>query len=72
MNLIELYEQTPREEHGSIKVAGDRVMVKDDDGNVAEYLALEDGELWLVRSNKGLRQDIAAIKTKLGIEEHSA
>jgi len=71
MNLIQLYEQTPVEKHGSIKVAGDRVLVKDADGNVAEYLVLEDGELWLVRSDKEQRQDITAIRTKLGITKQS-
>ena len=57
MNLIELYKQTPVERHKDIKVAGDKVLVKDIDGNVDEYLITptEDGEeLWLVRSDKEL------------------
>ena len=67
MNLVELYQQTPVERHKDIKVVGDRVLVGDADGNVAEYLISEDEELWLVRSDKEQRQDIKAIKAKLGI-----
>ena len=29
MNLIELYESTPVQEHGNIRVCGDRVLVSD-------------------------------------------
>ena len=67
MNLVELYQQTPVEEHQNIKVAGDRVVVIDTGGNIAEYILLEDGELLLVRSEKEQKQDIKAIKSKLGI-----
>jgi len=66
MNLVELYQQTPVERHQNIKVVGDRVFVKDIDGNVDEYLLDSQGELWLTRSDKKLKADIAAIKNKLG------
>ena len=69
MNLVELYQQTPVEEHQNIKVAGDRVVVIDTGGNIAEYILLEDGELLLVRSEKEQKQDIKAIKSKLDIFE---
>lgn len=67
MNLVELYEQTPVERHQDIRVVGDRVLARDADGNVTEYLICEDEELWLVRSDKEQRKDIKAIKAKLGI-----
>jgi len=66
MNIVELYEQTPVDKHGDIKVLGDKVFVRDADGNVTEYLILEDDELWLVRSDKALKTDVKAIKDKLG------
>ena len=69
MNLTELYGQTPVERHQDIKVVGDRVFIKDIDGDVVEYLLDGQGELWLVRSDKEQRRDIKAIKTKLGITE---
>ncbi len=69
MNIMELYEQTPVERHKDIKVAGDKVYVRDVDGDVTNYLILDEGELWLVRSDKELGADIAAIKSKLGIAE---
>ena len=69
MNLVELYQQTPVERHRDIKVVGDRVLVRDADGNITEYLISEDEELWLVRSDKEQREGIKAIKAKLGITE---
>ena len=69
MNIVELYQQTPVEEHQNIKVVGDRVVVRDTEGNIAEYILLEDGELLLVRSEKEQKQDIKAIKSKLDIFE---
>lgn len=69
MNLVELYEQTPVERHKDIKVVGDRVLVKDVDGSVDEYLISESEELWLVRSDREQKQDLKAIKSKLGIGE---
>ena len=35
------------------------------DNCVTEYLILEDGELWLTRSDKRLKSDVEAIKKKL-------
>ena len=67
MNLVQLYSQTPVKRHQDTKVVGDRVFVKDTEGSVTEYLTLDDDELWLVRSD--VKQDIEAIKTKLGIQE---
>lgn len=69
MNLVELYQEIPVASHKDIKVVGDRVLVRDTDGNVFEYLVLDDGELWLVRSDEEQRLDIKAIKVKLGITE---
>ena len=66
MNLVKLYAETPVERHKDIKVAGDRVFVRDADGDTAEYLVLEDGELWLVHSDKALKADVEAIRNKLG------
>ena len=66
MNIVELYEQTPVDKHGDVKVLGDKVFVRDADGNVTEYLILEDDELWLVRSDKALKADVKIIKDKLG------
>ena len=68
MNLIQLYEQLPVERHKDIKVAGDRVLVKSPGGDVTEYLISEE-ELWLVRCDKEQKEDIKAIKAKLGIKE---
>ena len=51
MNLVQLYESTPVQEHANIRVCGDRVFVKDSQGGVEEYLLGDDGDLWLVRSS---------------------
>lgn len=69
MNLVELYQKTPVKRHKDIRVMGDRVLVKDTQGNVEEYLISGDGELWLVRSDREQRQSLKAIKSKLGIKE---
>ncbi len=66
MKLVELYEQTPAERHRDIKITADRVLVRESDGGVSEYLIIEDGELWPVRPDKALKADIAAIRDKLG------
>lgn len=66
MNLVDLYEQTPVKRHRDIKVLGDRVLVKDTDGDIIEYLLLEDNELWLIRSDKKLKAAVEAIKKKVG------
>ena len=67
MKLTELYASTPAEKHGNIKVTGERVIVRSSDGSYDEYLVGSDGELWLCRSNREERQDMALIKEKLGI-----
>lgn len=69
MNLAELYQKTPVERHSDIKVMEGRVLVKTADGCIDEYTIDADGELWLIRSNREERQDILAIKAKLGIQE---
>ena len=70
MNLMELYQQIPTERHKDIKVTGDGVFVKGTDGSVDEYLICgEEQELWLIRSDREQRQDIKAIKSKLGMTE---
>lgn len=69
MNLVKLYEQTPVERHGDIKVVGDRVFVKGTDSSIDEYILGSDGELWPIRSDRGLKQALEAIKGKLGIKE---
>ena len=66
MNLAELYAETPVVRHKDIKVVGDRVFVKDAGGDIAEYLIVEDSELWLANSDKALRVDVEAIRNKLG------
>ena len=67
MNIAELYVRTPVERQVDIKISGDRVYAKDAEGNTEEYLLSSDGELWLIRSDRQLRQDIEAIKAKLEI-----
>ena len=63
MNLVELYNQTPVERHSEIVVSGDRLFF---DGE--EYVIDAEGELKLVRSQKGLEQQVARITTKLDIK----
>lgn len=69
MNLVELYATTPVNRHSYIRVFGDIVFVRDDDGNIDEYRILDDGELWLVHSDREQKQSLKDIKTKLGITE---
>ena len=69
MNLEELYRQIPVERHKDIKVVGDRVFVKDIDGNVEEYLIDEQDGLWLVRCDREQKEALSAIKSKLGLGE---
>ena len=66
MNLAELYEKTPIARHKDIKVSGDKVFVKDTDGSVDEYLVVDNGELWLVRSDREVKRDVKAIRDRLG------
>lgn len=63
MNIVELYKQTPPERHQDIIISGDRLFF---DGE--EYVIEGDGELKVVRSQKGLEQYLRQIKTKLGVE----
>ncbi len=63
MNIAELYKQTPPERHQDIIISGDRLFF---DGE--EYVIEGDGELKVVRSQKGLEQYLRQIKTKLGVE----
>ena len=60
MNLIEFYKQTPVARHPEIIVSGDRVFF---DGE--EYVLQPDRELKLIRSEKELKQKLAAIEAKL-------
>lgn len=62
MNLVELYKQIPVARHSEIAISGDKLFF---DGE--EYFVMGDGELKLVRSNKGLEQRLARIEAKLGI-----
>lgn len=62
MRLPDLYQQTPVARHAEIVVAGDRVFF---DGE--EYLLQPDGNLRLVRSQKGVEQKLEQIAAKLGI-----
>ena len=66
MNLAELYEKTPIARHKDIKVSGDKVFVKDTNGSVDEYLVVDNGELWLVRSDREVKRDVKAIRDRLG------
>ena len=64
MNLVELYKQTPPERHQDIVISGDRLFF---DGE--EYVIEGDGELELVRSQKGLEQYLRQIGAKLGVKQ---
>jgi len=66
MNLDELYEQTPVRKHSQIKVIGNQVYIIDGGVATLEYLIDDNGELISVYSGKKLRDDIRAIKRKLG------
>lgn len=63
MNLTELYKQTPVERHSEIVTSGDRLFFDNE-----EYLIRGDGELRLIRSQKGLEEKLALIDTKLGVK----
>ena len=63
MNLVQFYEQTPVARHSEIIVSGERVFFDDE-----EYILQPDGELKLVRSEKELKQKLAAIEAKLAIK----
>ena len=63
MNRVELNKQTPPERHQDIVISGDRLFFYGE-----EYVIEGDGEIRLVRSQKGLEQYLRQIKTKLGVE----
>jgi hypothetical protein len=63
MDIAELYARTPVERHSEIVISGDRLFF---DGE--EYVIQGDGKLTLIRSQKGLEQGLAQIKTKLEIK----
>lgn len=68
MNIVELYKKTPVERHKDIKVVGERVLFRAPDGSIDEYVIDNSGDLWLAHP-KEERQDILAIRNKLGITE---
>ncbi len=63
MNIVELYKQVPQERHQEVVASGDRLFF---DGE--EYIIEGDGELKLIRSQKGLEQHLARIETKLDVK----
>lgn len=63
--LKDLYDQRPPGRHKEITVMGDRVIVAEADG-VDEYALGPDAQLQLLRSDRWLRQAMAAIRGKLG------
>lgn len=67
MNLVELYEQTPVEQHSQIKVVGDRVFVVLPDGSVSEYLKSSQDELTLISADKTTQKLLDKIARKLGV-----
>ena len=76
MNLTELYLSLPVTQHDNIRVEGNRVLVKDTQGDIAEYILQGNGELWLIKDRELLLlrnaltriiADLTKIKTKLGI-----
>ena len=69
MNLVELYQQIPPEQHCNIKIIGERVLVRHDGASIDEYLVDTEGELWLVYSGSQQQKDKQAIKQKLGVAE---
>ena len=63
MNIVELYKQIPQDRHQEVVVSGDRLFF---DGE--EYIVEGEGELKLIRSQKGLEQRLAQIEAKLDIK----
>ena len=61
MNIEELYTKTPVERHSEIVVSGNSLYFDDE-----EYILQGDGELKFIRSEKELKQKLAAIEAKLG------
>ena len=67
MNLVELYLKTPVEKHSQIIVRGDEVYLVDDEGDANPAYLIKDDQLLPVYSARKLKQDITAIKKKLGV-----
>lgn len=67
MTLVELYAQTPVEQHANIRVAGERVYVKNHDGSLDEYLLNGNGELVLLRSDRWLRDSLSRLESKFSL-----
>lgn len=65
MNLKQLYDQTPVAKHHRITVAGDKVIVTNEDGSIDLYLMAGEGELSLAFSEKSIRGVLARIESKL-------
>ncbi len=65
MILKDLFDATPPARHPDIRVAGDRVFVRDADGDLVEYLLDNAGQLWLKPAEKPLVTELAALKTAL-------
>ena len=65
MTLVELYAQTPVEQHANINVVGGRVYVKNPDGSIDEYLLDSKDELVLLRSDRWLRDSLGRLESKL-------
>ena len=64
MRITELYSGVPKERHQEIVISGDRLFFDNE-----EYVIEVEGELKLVRSQKGLEQRLAQVETKLGIKQ---
>lgn len=64
MKIEELYAQTPVEKHQDIVISGNRLYFENE-----EYVIETDGDLRLVRSDKGLEQRLAQIEDKLSISK---
>jgi hypothetical protein len=54
MNLKDLYAATPIARHADIRVVGNQVLVKNEDGALVVYQLETDESLWLVPPEKTL------------------
>lgn len=66
MNLVQLYGQTPVEKHNRIIVRQDNVYLIDDDGLASLAYLIVNDELIPVYAETSMKQDIKAIKKKVG------
>ena len=76
MNLVELYASLLVAQHGNIQVEGNRVLVRDAQGDITEYILQGNGELWLIKDRELLLlrnaltriiADLTKIKANLGM-----